>query len=374
MDILRRVLNRGVFGQSLLALAFNVGGVLSGRLAVIFTPIFMAYPWILAIFPLVLTVRGDISGVLSGKVGTMLHTGEIRPQLRGNTRTFHSLLSSIFVLTFVDTIGVGLLSFVFNLVLQQTSSENLIYFIVIPTLTCVLSMVIAIPITLFVASKAFKSGLDPDILVYPIMSTTNDILISVIYVSIVSLILRGGVYVVFMEALIVIIALASTVLFIRHIREGLFKKTLKEGLLLVLLSSVFGTINGLTLTSVRRDVEKHPSILMVYPALMNTLGNIGSIIGSTETTKLALGYIKSFGQRDLLSVEAAAFLIHVLFGVAALAVGHVTDVAVDPVFIIKLSLFSNALSFLVISVFALTIASRRRPSSADSTPTTSSSR
>jgi mgtE-like transporter len=364
MDILRRVLKRGVFGQSLLALAFNVGGVLSGRLAVIFTPIFMAYPWILAIFPLVLTVRGDISGVLSGKVGTMLHTGEIRPQLRGNTRAFHSLLSSIFVLTFVDTIGVGLLSFVFNLVLQQTSSENLIYFIVIPTLTCVLSMVTAIPITLFVASKAFKSGLDPDILVYPIMSTTNDILISVIYVSIVSLILRGVVYLVFMEALIVIIALASTVLFISHIREGLFIKTLKEGLLLVLLSSVFGTINGLALKSVRRDVEKHPSILIVYPALMNTLGNIGSIIGSTETTKLALGYIKSFGQvlkdtvRSLLSVEAAAFLIHVLFGIAALAVGHVTDVAVDPFFIIKLSLFSNALSFLVISVFALTIATQ----------------
>jgi cation transporter-like permease len=86
MVVLKNVLNRGIFSQSLLALAFNVGGVLSGRLAVIFTPIFMTYPWILAIFPLVLTVKGDVSGVLSGKVGTMLHTGEIRPQLKGNTR------------------------------------------------------------------------------------------------------------------------------------------------------------------------------------------------------------------------------------------------------------------------------------------------
>jgi mgtE-like transporter len=192
----------------------------------------MAYPWILAIFPLVLTVRGDISGVLSGKVGTMLHTDEIRPQLRGNTRVFHSLLSSILVLTFVDTIGVGLLSFVFNIGLQQTSLQHLVYFVVIPTLTCVLSVMIAIPITLFVAIKAFKSGLNPDIIVYPIMSTTNDVLISVIYVAIVSIMLMGGVYVVFMEAVIVIIALASTILFIGHIREGLFKKTLKEGLIL----------------------------------------------------------------------------------------------------------------------------------------------
>jgi hypothetical protein len=64
------------------------------------------------------------------------------------------------------------------------------------------------------------------------MSTTNDVLISVIYVAIVSIMLMGGVYVVFMEAVIVIIALASTILFIGHIREGLFKKTLKEGLIL----------------------------------------------------------------------------------------------------------------------------------------------
>jgi mgtE-like transporter len=97
---------------------------------------------------------------------------------------------------------------------------------------------------------------------------------------------------------------------------------------------------------------------------MNTLGSIGSIVGSIETTKLALGYLKSFGQvlkdtvRDLLSIEVAAFLIYVLFGIAALAVGHVTDVAVDPFFIIKLALFSNALSFLAISIFALSIATQ----------------
>ena len=141
--------NKRVFNQSLLALALNVGGILSGRLAVIFTPVLNTSPWILAIYPLVLTVRGNVSGILSGKVGTMLHTGEIRPQLRDNTSSFYSLLSSILVLTFVDTIIISLMAFSFYLVLQQTSIENLIYFLVLPVLTCTFSMLIAIPITLF---------------------------------------------------------------------------------------------------------------------------------------------------------------------------------------------------------------------------------
>lgn len=364
MGVTERLFNKSVLHQSLLALALNVGGILSGRLAVIFTPVLNASPWILAIYPLVLTVRGNVSGILSGKVGTMLHTGEIRPQLRDNTRSFYSLLSSIFVLTFVDTIIISLMAFSFNLLLQQTSLETLLYFIVLPVLTCTFSMLIAIPITLFVAIKAFKSGLDPDILVYPIMSTTNDIIITVTYLSLVSLILMSGVHVVFLKSLVVIIALSSTFFLIKHFREGAFKKTLTEGILIVFLSSVFGTINGILLASFRQDIEKHPSILILYPALMNTLGNIGSIIGSIETTKMALGYVTSFGTvlrdtiRDLLSVEAAAFLMHIMFGLTTLVVGSLTLIAVDPFFVIKVALLSNVFSFLVISVFALTIATQ----------------
>jgi mgtE-like transporter len=364
MSVLEKLFNKRVLHQSLLALALNVGGILSGRLAVIFTPVLHASPWILTIYPLVLTVRGNVSGILSGKVGTMLHTGEIRPQLRGNTHSFYSLLSSLFVLTFVDTLIISLVAFSFNLVLQQTSVENLIYFLVLPILTCMFSMLIAIPLTLFVAIKAFTSGLDPDILVYPIMSTTNDIIITITYLSLVSLILISGVHAVFMNLFVAMIALSAILLFLKHFRDGAFKKTLTEGLLIVFLSSIFGTINGLLLASFRRDIEKHPSLLILYPALMNTLGNIGSIIGSIETTKMALGHVTSFGTvlkdtiRDLFSVEAAALLIHLLFGLATMVVGRLTLIAVDPFFVIKVALLSNAFSFLVISVFALIIATQ----------------
>jgi cation transporter-like permease len=109
-------LNRRVFAQSILALIFNVCGLFSGRLLLIFSPLFTSSPWILTIFPLVLTVRGDIGGILSGKLGTMLHTGEVKPQFTKNTSSFYSLLSSIFVLTFADTVGMGIIAFFTNLI------------------------------------------------------------------------------------------------------------------------------------------------------------------------------------------------------------------------------------------------------------------
>jgi mgtE-like transporter len=294
----------------------------------------------------------------------MLHTGEVKPQFTKNTPSFYSLLSSIFVLTFADTVGMGLIAFVTNLIFQNVSLESLMFFIVLPVLTCSLSVLIAIPVTLFVAIKAYMSGLDPDILVYPIMSTTNDIIVSLIYITLVSLLLKGGAYMIILEMVIIIIALSSAFLFIKHFRKEVFKTTLNEGIPIVLLSSLFGSVNGIALASFRGDFEKNPSILMLYPGMMNILGNIGSIIGSMESTKLALGYIKSFKQvlkdaiGDLLSVETAAFLMHVILGIAVYIVGSITNVQVNFIFLLQAVLLSNVMSFLMISLFSLIIATQ----------------
>jgi mgtE-like transporter len=364
MILKRGLFNRRVFSQSLLALTVNVGGLLSGRLTVIFQPLFTAHTWILAIFPLVLTVRGGTSGILSGKLGTTLHTGEIKPQLRKNTQSFYSLLSSIYVLTFVNTVGMGFTCFGINLFLQQTALNNLIYYLITPILTCVLGVLFTIPITLFVAIKAFKSGLNPDILVYPTMSTINDIVVSVIYLIVVSLMIEGERHILVMKFFIILIAASSIILSIKYRHEEMFKQTLKEGTPIVLLCSIFGTLNGITLASFRGTIERQPSILILYPALMNILGSIGSIIGSLETTKLALGYFSSFygvlknAVSDILTVETTALMIHGFLIGTVYALGSFTNIPVDPIFIIKVALLSNIFSFLVVSLFSIIVATQ----------------
>jgi len=364
MSLKRLFIDKRVFSQSLLALMFNVGGLVSGRLVVIFAPVFTASPWILALFPLVLTVRGGTSGILSGKIGTMLHTGEFKPQFRGNTGVLWILIKSTFVVTFSATLGMGFLAFMIQAIFHHVSFQTLPIFVVLPVLTSTISVLIAIPLTLFVAIKTYQSGIDPDILVYPVMSTTNDLIVSIIFLLLVNLILTSSSFVLVYGAIIIILALISIFIVVNTYRDTLFSKTIREGVLIILLSSVFGIANGVILTSFRTEIEQIPSVLILYPALIAALGDMGSILGSMETTKLALGYVSSFNRVlrdvlvDLISIESAAFIVHMIFAFVTQGIGWISQIPSDLLQLIQIAGLSNLFSFFFISFVSLFIATQ----------------
>jgi mgtE-like transporter len=364
MSLKRLFIDKRVFSQSLLALMFNVGGLVSGRLVVIFAPVFTASPWILALFPLVLTVRGGTSGILSGKIGTMLHTGELKPQFRGNTGVLWILIKSTFVVTFSATLGMGFLAFMIQAIFHHVSFQTLPIFVVLPVLTSTISVLIAIPLTLFVAIKTYQSGIDPDILVYPVMSTTNDLIVSIIFLLLVNLILTSSSFVLVYGAFIIILALISIFIVVNTYRDTLFSKTIREGVLIILLSSVFGIANGVILTSFRTEIEQIPSVLILYPALIAALGDMGSILGSMETTKLALGYVSSFNRVlrdvlvDLISIESAAFIVHMIFAFVTQGIGWISQIPSDLLQLIQIAGLSNLFSFFFISFVSLFIATQ----------------
>jgi mgtE-like transporter len=126
-----------------------------------------------------------------------------------------------------------------------------------------------------------------------------------------------------------------------------------------MLSSLLGTIGGIGLSSLREKIENRPSVLMLYPALIDALGDIGSILGSMETTKLALGFVSSFrttlkeALADLSSVEMAAAIMHVFFGLAAFLLGRATGLTPNTFVLIALALGTNLMSFPLISLLSL---------------------
>jgi mgtE-like transporter len=358
-----RWLGGRVFRQSSLALLFTVGGIVTGRLAFTFVPFLSVAPWFLTLLPPILTIRGSIGGILTGRIATMLQTGMVTPRLRGNTAQFYTLLRGIVDLTVFDTVGMGVISFALNLLLGRTSLTALPYFVILPTLTCVTAVALTIPVALIVAIRVFRAGLDPDIVVYPVMSTLNDVLVTLVYAGYVLLALRD-VFLPFMEvATLFIVCLAFVVCYQNRSLE-VFTRTLSEGIPVVFVASLLGSLNGVALTELRATIERNPAALILYPALITSLGNIGSILGSMATTKLALGYVTSTVEsitkmgRELLAVEAGALLVHVLFGVAAAVIGAVSGVAVDPWSAVLLAVASNLMSFGVISLFSLLVATQ----------------
>jgi len=351
-----------IFRQSITALFFDLGGLLSGTAAAIYYPMFGNLAWVLALFTPLLTVRGNIGGILSGKLGTMLHLGLVRPSLLKNTREYHSLIRAVFSLTFFDTLAIGAISFALNYMFGLVSLKHLPYFILIPPFSCLSAMIISAPIASLVGIEVFKRGMDPDIFIYPVMSTLDDILITLCYFTVAGFIIYfDNLPIIFLTLALLLLYFILTVL--RHRREPVFKRTLLEGAPTVVLASLFGVFGGMGLASIKREIERTPSILIIYPALIDALGDIGSIIGSMETTKLALGYTASLAKTlretfaDLISVECAALVVHVIFSIIGFALGGLQALPLL-IYLISITLTSNIISFLFISSFSLAVATQ----------------
>ena len=104
---------------------------------------------------------------------------------------------------------------------------------------------------------------------------------------------------------------------------------------------------------------KYPGLVVLYPALTNALGNIGSIIGSTKTTSLALGYVESFMDEaksavsQVAKVESVALLMHVVFGVVTYLIARPMAPGASLPMLVGVALISNLSTFAFIALIAL---------------------
>jgi mgtE-like transporter len=346
-------------GQTLLALSFNLVSLFAGGLMAVFTPLFSASPWILALFPPVLTVRGGIGGIFSGNLATMLHLGLVKPRLRDNTPSYYGLVKSVMTITVVDTLILGSVSFLFNLASGTATFGMWHIFVSVPTVACTLAVGFSVPITSYIAIMTYRRGLDPDIIVYPILASMNDIIVTAFYVTVVSLVLMGGPAILGLGALFALILAAVAVLAYRSRGDTFFRQTIREGTTVVVLGSLFGSVNGVMLSRMSGTLERTPGLMAMYPALTNALGNIGSIIGSQATTGMALGYARGFMEeledagRSIAQVEAPAAFMHLVFAFTAWLITGPGFPGVSLATLLAVALTANLLSFGVISVLAL---------------------
>ena len=277
--------------EALIAFSFNIGGILAGFIVASQLNVFQVSPWTIAVYPAILTARGVLSGLFSGRLSTALHIGTIRPTLRGNTENFYMLFKSMIVITSETCLAMSLVSLLFgNLFWGITFADSSNILIVILA-TMFLGLTNSL-LTIEVAFISFKRGLDPDVIVYPIMSTVADIVITLCYVFTLSLFFLfsfvGRYIVVFLGVLLVILTLG---VLSRCIHDREFVKTIKESLLTLVFVAFIVNFTGTILKDISEIIGSRKEIYTVYPALIDTVGDIGSVVGSTATTKLILGLL-----------------------------------------------------------------------------------
>lgn len=284
------------FIQCSFALSFSSGGLLSGRVISNLSPLMVLHHWIVALFPVVLTIRGDVAGVFTGNLTTMLNIGRVKASWRGNIIDFYSLIRASILLAYMDATSIGLLAFFINLAFKKVYIYEFTNFITSSLFTCIFATLAALPLNVFAAFMSFRRGLDPDVVVYPIVGILNDFIVSLCYSISISLILSGisNLVLIIMYLFLAFLALVIVLYWYKLDRKvDIYRIVIREAVPVGFICSFDGVINGLLLASFIEDIVHYPEILMVYPVLLNAIGGVGSAFGSVTTTRLALGYLDS---------------------------------------------------------------------------------
>ena len=281
--------------QSLFSLSFDLGSILAGLLIFTFIDLLSIEPWMIALYPGILSMRGVIGGFLSGRLTTALHLGTIEGKVFGEENSgLLSLWSSTAVLALMSSLFLGLVTSFFGLILWRTTLFDwlMIFGTVIATMG--LSLLLISPITIAIAFLAFRRGLDPDIIVYPLISTIADILVTLCYVSVLGIAFSTSIN----NSLVIIaicVAFVCTVFIAlyRNLDEPSFRRTVKETFYTLVIVAIIVNFTGVILSRIQNLIGYRSGIYVIYPALINTIGDVGAIVGSTMTTKLALGTLET---------------------------------------------------------------------------------
>jgi len=297
-DYVRQLSLTKTTGQSLLSLAFQLGGVVAGLIVASSLGLFSREPWIIALYPGILSMRGVVGGLFSGRLTTGLHLGAIKGALFGKeAKNLHSLWASITVLTFESATVLGFAALLLGTISWGISITDWVNIFTTIIATMGISLLLISPITIAIAFFSFGKGLDPDIIVYPVTATIADILVTLSYTLVLS--------VSFLTAaanavLVVCVGFAAIVLFVsyRNRAKAQFTRTLREATVTMIIVAFIVSITGSVLSQISEALANSTRIAparlyTIYTALIGTMGGFGAIVGSTATTKLALGTIDS---------------------------------------------------------------------------------
>jgi mgtE-like transporter len=317
----------GMFKETSLAYFFDIAGLAAGFLIAYQLNVFRLSPWALALYPTLISTR-VISGLLSGRLSTGLHLGTIHPRFSGNTRSFHKLIHAIIVLTLVTSLTVSLISLLFGYLLWGIALTDFAAISSVMVSTLAIGLLFTF-VTIKVAFVSFRRGLDPDIVVYPIISTAAIIFITLCYIGVLNL------FFFLPLGYLAIIAIGFTHVFLvlyllsKDKQEPEFITTIRESLLMLMLVAMLVTLTGTIFKGISNFAANRKEIYTIYPALINMVSNVGSVVGSTANTKLALGILTpTFASiknhaKNILSAGTASLLVVTILALISIAINHV---------------------------------------------------
>ncbi len=318
-----------------------VGGTFLGKY---FDKLMVDYPILLLVLPGLMGLRGNIYGALASRFTTSLFLGEIRPSLK-ERRVFEGLVLGIYLsllpILFLWIVGLFKIGRDALNVLAILVSSTIFVSILLGYATAVVSII------------PFRRGIDPDAIASPLVTSISDILTIPMLIAFVILFeIRGEIFYMVMTLLI---SLSIFLLF----RFKINKRTFLELSTILILFAMVEGLSGSIFESYSEFVYKAFIFSVLYPSILDSLGNYGCVVGSKTSTRLHLGEVKTFF--DLKSVEDILSLLSTspLLSLFMYSLGYIVSVKLNriaevhyeffllyPIFVLLVMILSYSLAFL----------------------------
>ncbi|MDP2908287.1 MAG: magnesium transporter [Nanoarchaeota archaeon] len=148
-----------------------IGGLIAGTILALYTDKLLLIPGMLILLPGFLEMRGNISGSFASRLSSGLFLGVINPN-KVKTKIIRGNLLSSFLLAIIISFTLGLIAFLFNLLVFKIAVSKII---LLPLIAGIIANAIEIPLTLVVTFYLFKKGHDPNNIIGPFVTSTGDI-------------------------------------------------------------------------------------------------------------------------------------------------------------------------------------------------------
>lgn len=148
-----------------------IGGLIAGTILALYTDKLLLIPGMLILLPGFLEMRGNISGSFASRLSSGLFLGVINPN-KVKTKIIRGNLLSSFLLAIIISFTLGLIAFLFNLLVFKIAISKII---LLPLIAGIIANAIEIPLTLAVTFYLFKKGHDPNNIIGPFVTSTGDI-------------------------------------------------------------------------------------------------------------------------------------------------------------------------------------------------------
>ena len=145
-----------------------IGDILAGIVLSLLILPFNSFPVLILMVPALLSLRGNLSGPFIARTSRDLIIGDF------SKRTWIENVLATYTLSIITAIFIGIFSIILNVVFFRLHILPNVYFILIPIISIVLTLLISIPCSTGLNYLAFKRGLNPNNIVNPVMTAIDD--------------------------------------------------------------------------------------------------------------------------------------------------------------------------------------------------------